>query len=538
MGARVDLLPWEDVVAAPLARARYAELLESQRIRSLVSRACDEAARLSSVAFERGAIADSLAAAGLAAGAPAASLASAEKLRAPRCAAVITGQQPGYLGGPLFTFWKAAHAVALARAVERDSGIPCVPLFWNHSDDHDLDETRGIALPDAEGAVRRFALDLGRGRPFLADVLVPASADEVNARVAECLPGGPDRDRVLSLAFPRPGERFAASTTRLLLGCFGESGLVVFEPRDLRGPLARALARCVRDAPAGLARLVRHGEATRRSGLEPPFDTGDPALLFERTRAGRERVRWVESHFSLPDGGRLGPEDLAGAIERDPERFSAGVASRCAAEALALPVAATIRGPGELAYTPSAYCFLPGDAPRSAPVEIPRFAATLVEAKIAATAASLGLAPVDVVREGEALLARFPAPPAHDAESRLESLGSEIRSHLSDLAPSLAALDPNLARPLEKTAATASGALEALRARVRRSVEERAAVGGSRARRLLAWLRPNQQFQERALPCVPFLCGGLERRVGEILEILDPSPRGHAVVTFAESQRS
>jgi uncharacterized protein YllA (UPF0747 family) len=43
--------------------------------------------------------------------------------------AVVTGQQVGLFGGPLFSIFKALSAVKLADHATR-SGIECVPIFW------------------------------------------------------------------------------------------------------------------------------------------------------------------------------------------------------------------------------------------------------------------------------------------------------------------------------------------------------------------------------------------------------------------------
>ena len=52
-----------------------------------------------------------------------------EALAAGRATAVVTGQQAGLLGGPLFTLHKAFTAVACAEALSRQTGEPCVPIF-------------------------------------------------------------------------------------------------------------------------------------------------------------------------------------------------------------------------------------------------------------------------------------------------------------------------------------------------------------------------------------------------------------------------
>src|SRR5215470_5966958 len=56
--------------------------------------------------------------------------ANREALARPGTAVVVTGQQVGLFLGPLYTYYKAASSVAVARALERESGIRCVPIFW------------------------------------------------------------------------------------------------------------------------------------------------------------------------------------------------------------------------------------------------------------------------------------------------------------------------------------------------------------------------------------------------------------------------
>src|SRR5262245_19002967 len=83
-------------------------------------------------------------------GASPASLANLEKLARGEAVAAVAGQQPGPLGGPLYSLHKTAAAVGLAREVTRRTGAACVPLFWTHSEDSDFAEIRGATVCDAE----------------------------------------------------------------------------------------------------------------------------------------------------------------------------------------------------------------------------------------------------------------------------------------------------------------------------------------------------------------------------------------------------
>lgn len=63
---------------------------------------------------------------------------------------VVTGQQPGALGGPLLTLHKIATAIALANRLEETHKVPCIPLYWMGADDVDFLEIRELFLLAAD----------------------------------------------------------------------------------------------------------------------------------------------------------------------------------------------------------------------------------------------------------------------------------------------------------------------------------------------------------------------------------------------------
>ena len=73
--------------------------------------------------------------------------------------AVITGQQVGLFGGPLYTLYKALTAVRLARAAEAELQTKVVPLFWMDTDDHDFAEVQSTWILDAANELVELRYD-------------------------------------------------------------------------------------------------------------------------------------------------------------------------------------------------------------------------------------------------------------------------------------------------------------------------------------------------------------------------------------------
>src|ERR1700737_3705212 len=73
-------------------------------------------------------------------GAPRRAVDAARQLAHPDTVAVVTGQQAGLFGGPLFTLHKALTALKLADQIAHTHRVPVVPVFWIDAEDHDWDE--------------------------------------------------------------------------------------------------------------------------------------------------------------------------------------------------------------------------------------------------------------------------------------------------------------------------------------------------------------------------------------------------------------
>ena len=160
-------------------------------------------------------------------------------------AVVVTGQQVGLFLGPLYGFYKAASAVAVARALEAEAGVRCVPLFWLQTEDHDFAEIASVTVATAGGAA-------------------PCGSRSPTTRPARRAPRSPHRrlgadvTALLGGARPRPSAPApAAAETVALLGRHYRPG------RADRGGLRRGDGRAVRRRGAAVLRSARRGASPR-----------------------------------------------------------------------------------------------------------------------------------------------------------------------------------------------------------------------------------------------------------------------------------
>ena len=413
--------------------------------------------------------------------------------------AVVTGQQVGLFGGPLFTPLKAATALARARQASA-AGHPHAAIFWLATEDHDFAEINHVVFP-----ARRELRKLGG---IVLDEAIAPLIDQ-----AWELLGASEAMDALARAY-RPGRTFAQAFQEFYSQVFAAQGLLCIdasgrEVHRLGAPILRA---AIERADELHAALLDRNRALQAAGYHAQVAVGpQSSLLFllDESTGARQALKRQSATAREPGGlwqaGRqsYSTADLVGILEAEPERISPSALLRPVFQDFLLSTSANVGGPAEVAYfAQSAVLFerilgqnLSG---RVTPV-LARFSATLVEPAIGDLLHQHELTLERVFAGNPDSLAQLLAARSLPAEGRrkLAAAGTALDAELSPLVDWMRSLDESLARPAETAASKMRYQMNRLRRLAANFQLQREASLARHAQAISQALYPGGVLQER-----------------------------------------
>ncbi len=477
--------------------------------------------------------------------APAIAARRIEDLCRPRAVAVVTGQQTGLFGGPLFTVYKALTAIQLAARLETELQRPVIPIFWMASEDHDLAEADHIQLLDRAGALITLRhTPWGSPAGFIpANLrLGPAIAETVQ-RACGLLPPtefvGALRE-ALAEAFA-PERTLADGFARWMVHLLGTTGLVLVDAADpgLKRLAADLLRREVDEAPRSSRCILGASESLRSLGYPAQIEARPDGVNCFLLADGRRSLLREGDGFRLRDSRQTIPAaDLRRLAQDQPERFSPNVALRPIVQDALFPTIAYVAGPGEVAYfaqlRPVYQAF---DVPM--PLIVPRASLTLLDSRVAQLLERFRLALPDLTLEPEQLTSRIlraQLPP--DLEATLAKAREGVTEIFRGVGEAIAAVDPTLRATVGQSSGHIQGHLDQLERKAVQALKRREAETRQQVQRVREALMPGGKPQERVLPILPFLARYGPALLETIRAAIDGPGWDHRLVTIgADGER-
>ena len=288
-------------------------------------------------------------------GAPPEAIAAASQLRDPKTVAVVTGQQAGLFGGPLFTLLKALNAIKLAERVRTEHRVPAVAVFWIDSEDHDWDEVKHAGILDGDLNLQHISLGDPHGAHEgpVARVKLDGSVGAALEELRNVLPLTEFTPEVVeSLAkIYRPGAGMADAFGQFLDAVLGPQGLIVYDAADpaAKPLMARVFRREIERAGETSRLAAEAGAKLQSRGYHSQVTPHEGSVALFHLDGGRQPIRQHGDDLQWGDTTATRAEVLD-LIERAPHEFSPNVLLRPLVQDTLFPTVCYVAGPSELAY--------------------------------------------------------------------------------------------------------------------------------------------------------------------------------------------
>ncbi len=430
--------------------------------------------------------------------------------------AVVTGQQVGILGGPLYTVYKILTALKLTETLkDRYPEYNFVPVFWLESEDHDFAEMNSVTLIGQDNSPVSIPYLIG-GKPLeknpgpVGSIRFDEHLQEFFTALDTTLLATEFKSKLLETLHHsyHLGATFTQSFVSWINKLFEDSGLVFCDINDrefkqLLIPVFLHECQHRSEISGRIITLSAELEQRYHAQVKPKA-----VNLFMFYKGGRYLIepRDQEQDFSLK-GTRfyLSPDELTLAVQSTPELFSPNVVLRPICQDTILPTAVYIGGPGEIAYfaqlKPVYELF---DVPM--PLIYPRASVTILEERLEKIIQKYQLEVIDLFSDTDLLVRRISEQISEvKVDAIFPTTQQRISEVLTELQFGLTQIDPTLIGALEHTKQKISATLDQLRDRTTAAQQKKNEIALSQIQKVANHIIPNSNFQERELSIVYFV---------------------------------
>ncbi len=422
--------------------------------------------------------------------------------------AVVTGQQVGLFGGPLFAILKALTALKLAEAATQ-AGVDAVPVFWLATQDHDLDEIQSTSLPGAEASLQKVTAT-SRGVPESPVGMVPFGPEiEETVKAAEQLLGESEVTTFLRESY-KPDATYGSAFAQLFTKLFDEWGVILLDAADpelnaVAEPIYRGVIEHSVDLQDSL--IARDRELEAAGYHQQVKVTSSSTLLFGLKNGARTPIQRDGStppNFQLGDD-KLSQADLLAKISSYPEQFSGNALLRPVVQDYLLPTLAYTGGSAEVAYFAQAAVVYKALLNRVTPI-LPRFSATIVDTKANGLLERYSLTLPAIFQNPDKVRERLAAQALpQELQAAFDSANNTLGKSFATIRESLTRLDKTLVDAAENAESKIRHQLESLQAKAAKAELRQSEVLDRHAKALTNGLYPNKVLQEREIAGIYFV---------------------------------
>ena len=461
-----------------------------------------------------------------------------KKLSDKKTLAIVTGQQLGILGGPLYTFYKIITAIKLSRFLsERYNDYNFVPVFWLEGDDHDFNEVRAIKIIDEGNSLLSIGykeeIEEDDAKQSVGHIKFDSSIqdffDSLNNNLKETEFKNPLLNELKD--FYSEGKSFKEAFKDLIFKYFDEYGLIIFDPQEIevKRLLKPIFKKEITDFRLHTEKLV-HLSATLEELYHAQVKV-KPVNLFLNYDGGRHSVEPVDNEFRLRRKRKSFTYDqLLELLENEPDKFSPNVLLRPICQDFLLPTAFYIGGPSEISYFAQIkplYEFY--DIVQ--PIIYPRSSATILESTIENILEKHSVQINDLFIDVENVKKKIINSVAESSiDAMFDGLTNQVETAFDQLKEKLIDLDKTIADSSNRYRDKIFGSINELKSKAEKAQQKKYEVTLRQIDRAAINLFPNSNLQERELNFVYYANKYGEEFIKKIFDELQINKFEHQVI--------
>lgn len=437
-----------------------------------------------------------------------------ELLRKDNTFVIVTGQQLGFLTGPLYTVFKAISAIKLSEKLRLENpDLNFVPIFWMESDDHDFPEINNVSVITSENEIKKISY-FEKGTES-EKYLKPSGSiilDEYIDQFINQLEDSFNKTDFSADLFGKirgaykSGNSVSTAFGKFMNLIFSGKGLILFDPSspDVKKLLIPVFKRELDTSPEICENVINTSV-----DLEKKFPIQvkpKPINLFYIHEGGRYLLEPRENDVYALKHSRqkFSKEELYGLLESNYERFSWNVVTRPICEDYLLPVIAYVGGPSEVSYF-GQFKSVYNSYGITMPVVYPRTSATILENRVTNFLEKNKIDFLELLDEKKLSKKLLLSISDVSAEQIFSDLKDELTGIFYTYEKELARIDSNQTESFMKRGRQFIDSLDVAKDKFMNSQLKQSELISSQLRKVLMNVFPEGVLQERVLNITYFL---------------------------------
>lgn len=426
-----------------------------------------------------------------------------------KASVIVTGQQPGFLGGPLYSLYKAMTCIAIAKS-QSTNDHQVIPVFWIEDNDHDGMEAGIVTIIDAKGNLHSIECEdkqLLQSKLSISERVFSEDIIRIINDIASLLPDTEFGQTIAKelQSIHQPGISWSSAFLSFMQKRCGEYGVLFFSSAIARkhGLFADAMIHELMN-PGNLKTYVdRANDDILKEGKQIQSEAGDINAFFHDAHGQRIKVEYVADDLYRIGEQSLGKEELAQFFSAHTLQFSPSVLLRPLIQDAILPSVGMIVGPGEARYMSQLrYAYPAYSIPM--PALHSRHSVTILSHSIGKYLAKHGLSTHEFFKTMNEIEQDLSSRFAQDisGEELFISLSDHIHNAMHEIALHANTIDPSLQGAVSATEHGIEKQLDQLSKKMKSGIKKKQDQLFVKAQEAHDWIYPHNHLQERVLSAV------------------------------------